>query len=101
MFDARGLEITQKLRDVFVRQSSDRLDFDQETLIHQQVGKVVSKVRAIFIEDLDRKLPCDDDSLLLQSRGEGILVDLFQVAVAMEQMDRIRRLPDLVAEFKD
>jgi hypothetical protein len=97
VLQARGLQLTQNLRFVVVRQGFDRFQIYDEFTLHQQVGKVIANERAILIIDLDGVLLFDCQTRLAEPVGQGVLIDFFQVTVPMVHVDGVCPPPHLVA----
>ena len=101
VLQARGLQLTQNLRFVVVRQGFDRFQIYDEFTLHQQVGKVIANERAILIIDLDGMLLFDIQARLAETVCQGVLVHLFQMPVPMVNVNVVGRLPHLVAQRLD
>ena len=86
---------------MFVGQGFGGLEFDHELVVQQQVGVEFADDGAVFVEDLDGVLLLHVQPELAEAVGQGVLIDLLQVPVAVIDVDGIRCLADQVAEFVD
>ena len=75
------LEIVQALRQVNVIKFFDRFEFDQYETFDQQIGHVFT-YNNIPIADASDLLRFDREAIASQFVCQGILIDLFQEAVA-------------------
>ena len=76
-------------------------EFGNQTLLNQQIRKEFAKFRAVFIENFERVLLFHLQSDFAEPMGEGILVDLFEMAVPMITVDRETGLPHNIAKRVD
>src|SRR3954447_26989446 len=86
-FDARGGEIADDLRNVFVRDAATRFEFDNQTAFDEQVRKVRAEYESILVANSQRMLLKYVQPQLLQAMGEGILIDFFQMATPQVAMN--------------
>lgn len=95
------LKIAEYLCLVFRRQRPGGFKLNDQLVVDQQVCQVVAEGRAVFIHNLDAMLLLYLQSEFPQSVREGIFVDLFEVTVRVIDVNIVRRLPDLIAQFDD
>lgn len=57
MFLPRRLQVTDNLCLVFRCKRLGGIEFDDELMVPQQVGKILANFRAILVENMDRGLP--------------------------------------------
>jgi hypothetical protein len=62
MFDAGGFQVRQYLGNVFSSETLGRLEFDDKSFFHAQVGYVVAQHRTVYVVDADWMLFLDSDS---------------------------------------
>ena len=67
MFDVGGAEVTQNLGGVFVGESADGFEFNDELVVDHEVGEEVSEQATVFVEDLDGVLLIDFESLFAEA----------------------------------
>ena len=53
---SRGAQISQHLGYVFIGQGLTSLQFDNQAILHEQVGEVITQDRAVFVPNLKRVL---------------------------------------------
>ena len=86
---------------MFIGQGSARLDFHDQSLIHEKIGKVIAQNRAVLVEHFERPLLFNPDALFSQPMRQPVLVDFLQQSVAEVSMKLKTRLSNQVAKFHD
>ena len=61
MFTTSSAKIPEKLRDVIVCQRATRLQFNDKSIIHEEIRIEVSKDCVVFVEDLEGMLLMEGD----------------------------------------
>ena len=93
MFDAGRFQVRQYLGSMFLSEALGRLEFDDQSFLHAQVGHVVAQHRTVFIIDTNGMLLVDLESGFSQAMREGIFVDTFEVSMTMKLVYLKRCLP--------
>ena len=83
------------------RNTPARFDLDNQTILHEQVSKVLAQNRSVRVIDSQRMLLFDFQAQCAQSTGQRIFINFFQVSVSMITMDRETGFADHVAELVD
>jgi hypothetical protein len=56
MFNSRRFQITQDLGGMFFNQSPDGFQFDNESIVYEQIRRVFSNYGTVFVLDSEREL---------------------------------------------
>jgi len=86
---------------MFIRDSTDGFEFDDQTIFDQQIREVFPKHGTIFVIDFQWMLLFNAKSLFAQSISERILVDFLQVSAAVVGMNGKTRFPNHIAQLID
>jgi hypothetical protein len=86
MLFAGGAQIAEELGDVLVRKASHRFQLQNEEVIDQNIGEVLSQSSSVLVEDIDRMLGRYDKPPFLQSMHETIMVNLFEMPMTKVAM---------------
>jgi len=101
VFDAGGTEVAQELSNVFVGKRLHRLQFHDQAVVHEQIGEVFADESAILIVNGQRVLLLHVQAQFAEPVGQGVFIDLFQVAMFVIAVNRERGFPHGVTEFHD
>jgi hypothetical protein len=101
VFHPARFQVAQYLSRMFIGQSFAGFQFDDESICEEYIRKVFSNARAVFIKHLDRMLLLHIKASFPEAMSQGIFIDLFQVTMAVIQMDGVRRFAYNVTEFVD
>jgi len=97
MLNAGCFEITKHLGNMFVRDGLGSLQFHNQSIVYQEVSKKITNNCPVFVINRHRMLLLDCKSCLAQPVGQRVLVNFFQVSVAMIDMNVVCRLTDDIA----
>ncbi len=100
MLDSGGSKIAEKLTDVFVGERANRFDFNNDSLIDEEVGEEAPQQSAVLVEDVEGVLLNGNVVLFRQAMSESIFIYFFDVAVAKMAMERECGFADLVTELE-
>ena len=100
-FASRRPKVTQDLCDVLIGRRPDCLELDDESVLHEQVGEILSQRCPILVVNRERVLLEGHESLLAQPMAERVLVDLFEMTVPVKAMNREARFANNIAELVD
>ena len=101
MLDARGTEVTEELRHVFIEHVRNCLQFDDDCFFEEQVGKKAPQHSAVFVMNVERMLLSDPQAALLQPMHKRIFIDLLDMSIAQVAVDREPRLAHRIAQLED
>jgi len=94
MLQATRLEVSEDLRDVFIRDLASGLEFDNQPAIKHEVCIVFSNWRAILVVDIDGVLLLNTEPELAEAMHQCILIHFLQMTMAMVEVDSISCLTD-------
>ncbi len=97
MFDVGGTQITNNLCLVFIGKGFAGFEFNNENILNNQVGIVVSNFGSVFIEDLKRVLLLNLDPIFSQTMHERIFIHFFKMSCPMVFVDGISGFTNLIA----
>ncbi|MDB5313493.1 MAG: hypothetical protein JWO38_7695 [Gemmataceae bacterium] len=101
MFNAGAPEISKQLGRVFVHNSPDSLQLDDQEVLDEQVGEELPEDRFILVMNGKRVLRDYLDSLFLETMNQCGLVHFFEVAIPQKLVDGESRFADDVAQLED
>ena len=99
MLDFGGFEIAEQLRDMFIGQRARRLKLDNQAILDEQIGVVITNDGAVLVIDLERVLLLHVQAEFAQPMGQGVLIHLLQVAMPVVDVNGVSGFTHDVAEF--
>jgi hypothetical protein len=99
--DPTGLQVTQQLGDMLVGDGSHGLQFDDQPVLDEEIGKKFAQQGAIFVVNGERMLLPHFEALFAKPVGQRVLIYLFDVTIAMIAVDREAGFANDVTELVD
>ena len=97
----RDGQVVQQLRDMFARKRFHGLQFDQQTSVDDEIGKIRTQHDAIVIINRQWFLRLDTETGPFQAMAKAVLVDLFEQAVAEIDVQLVSHLPNFLNQTLD
>lgn len=101
MLNARSPQVAQKLGNVLISRRARRFQFNDETVINEEVSEVFPENRSIFVQHLERMLLFHIHSSFSRPVDQRILVNLLQVPGIQVTMNRIAGLTNHITELEN
>jgi len=79
----------------------DRLQFHNEAIFDEKIGKILAENRAVLIAHGQRMLLDDLQAGFPQTMGETVLINFFKMSVPVVAMERKRGFTDGVTQGED
>ena len=94
-------QVAEHLGKVLICQRFAGFEFDNQAILHEQVGKVIPQNRSILIGDLEGALLNNMQTQLAQSVCEAVFINFLQVAVPQISVQGESSFTDFITENFD
>ena len=81
---------------MFTRKHPNRLEFNNQSTIHDEIGKVISDFKTVLVMDFQILLRFNIVSCFFKPMLQAVLINFFQIAIGKIHMNTIRNLPHLI-----
>src|SRR6267378_2715852 len=96
-----SMAVAKNLCGMLVGKSFGGFQLNNEPALHQQVSVIVADEGTVLVIHLNRILLSNVQSRFAQPMGKRVLIDFFQVSMAMINVNVIGDLPNLRTQFLD